>query len=93
MNVDMYLLHFDKPYHHAKHYLGIAKNGIERRVAEHLAGQGANLTRILKLNGIGFVVAKTWLDVPKKSEMKLKGRGLSEYCPICSDKPREPRLK
>lgn len=91
--VDLYLLHFEEPYKHAKHYLGVAKNGIDRRLEEHRSGHGANLTRVLKRNGIGFILAKTWLQVPRMSENKIKGRGLSIYCPICSNKPREPKFK
>lgn len=92
MKVDLYLLHFDTPYKHAKHYLGIAYSGIENRIEDHRNGRGANITKVLKANNITFTVAKTWLQVPRKSEMKMKGRGLTEYCPICSLKPREPRL-
>jgi len=88
----MYLLHFCTPYKHAKHYLGIAYSGIERRIEEHRQGRGANITKVLKANNIEFVVAKTWLQVSRKSENKVKGRGLTEYCPICNPKPREPRL-
>lgn len=92
MNIDLYLLHFEQPYKHARHYLGIARNGIERRIEEHRAGKGANITAVVKRNGIGFVLAKSWLNVPFKSEKKIKGRGLKVYCPICSQKPREPTL-
>ena len=36
----VYVLHFDKPLHHARHYIGIALDGdAERRFAGHLAGQ------------------------------------------------------
>lgn len=91
-NIDLYLLHFNQPYKHAKHYLGIAKNGIDRRLIEHRKGKGANLTKVIKMAGIEFTLARIWLNVPRKSENKLKGRGLTIYCPLCSIKPRNPKL-
>lgn len=40
----VYLLCFGRPYHHARHYVGIALDGdVQRRVAEHLAGQGSSV--------------------------------------------------
>jgi hypothetical protein len=39
---DTYLLHFDRPLAHARHYVGIAQGGNpHRRLAEHLAGHGS----------------------------------------------------
>jgi predicted GIY-YIG superfamily endonuclease len=35
--MSIYLLHFDKPLHHAKHYLGLADD-LEARLARHTAG-------------------------------------------------------
>lgn len=90
--VDLYLLHFDQPYKHARHYLGITKVGIENRIEQHRKGEGANITRILKRNGITFTVARTWLSVPRMSENKIKGRGLTIYCPLCKSNPRNPRI-
>lgn len=36
----IYLLHFDKPLHHAKHYLGLADD-LEARLARHTCRWGA----------------------------------------------------
>lgn len=77
----IYLLHFDVPYKHAKHYLGIAKD-LEARLAEHTAGYGARLTQVVKDAGIGWSVARTWKG-DRKRERQLKQRGKSRCCPVC----------
>jgi hypothetical protein len=63
----IYLLHLDRPYKHARHYLGWASN-LEARLAPHADGTGANLLRVAKEAGIGWTLARTWpgdrLDVP-----------------------------
>lgn len=88
MSWKVYILHFDKPYKHAKHYTGIAKN-IEKRVKEHRAGRGARLTQVLKENNIGFqyAVVKEYEDFsPAKAEekrLKTKVKHPSRFCPIC----------
>jgi hypothetical protein len=40
MTGTVYLLHFDRPCRHARHYVGWALN-VKRRLAEHEAGRGA----------------------------------------------------
>ena len=42
----VYLLHFDQPYKHARHYVGWASN-VKRRLAEHEAGRGARLLAVV----------------------------------------------
>lgn len=81
-----YLIHFDPPYRHAGHYVGITLGGAEavaRRFEEHESGEGANLTRVARRAGSTLVLARTWIGVQRKFEMKLKGRGLRPLCPIC----------
>lgn len=79
----VYLLHFDRPYKHARHYIGYAKNW-RVRVEQHRKGQGARLMTVIKEAGIGFVVAKTWSKGTRKFERQLKKRGgASRHCPIC----------
>ena len=40
----VYLLHFDQPYKHARHYVGWTARNVRCRLAEHAAGRGARLT-------------------------------------------------
>ena len=79
----VYLLHFDEPYKHARHYLGYTGN-LELRVAEHRNGTGARLMRAVVEAGISFVVARTW-EGDRAFERRLKQRGSAvRLCPICS---------
>jgi hypothetical protein len=54
----VYLLHFERPYKHARHYLGFAQD-LERRLELHRAGRGARLVEVIAQAGIGFQLART----------------------------------
>lgn len=43
----IYLLHFHRPLHHARHYLGIATD-LGARLEEHARGTGARIMAVLK---------------------------------------------
>lgn len=78
----VYLLHFNRRYQHAGHYLGSAAN-LETRLAEHAAGTGARLTQVVKDAGISWTLARTWRG-GRQLERSLKNRGgASRICPIC----------
>ncbi len=55
----VYLVHFDRPYQHARHYLGWARN-VKRRLAEHETGRGARLLAVVRAAGIGWQLARMW---------------------------------
>lgn len=55
----VYLLHFDRPYRHARHYVGWTSN-LDGRLAEHTAGHGARLLAVVHAAGIGWHLARTW---------------------------------
>jgi hypothetical protein len=55
----VYLLHFERPYRHARHYLGFAED-LERRLELHRAGRGARLVDVVVAAGIGFQLVRTW---------------------------------
>ena len=48
----VYLLHFDQPYKHARHYIGWAVN-LTARLAAHERGYGARLLAVVRDAGIG----------------------------------------
>ncbi len=52
----VYLLHFQRPYRHARHYLGWASD-LPARLAEHAAGRGARLLAVIQAAGIGWTLA------------------------------------
>lgn len=81
----IYLLHFDRPYKHARHYLGSAKD-LEARLESHRTGKGghrpARLMTVVREAGIGFVVARTWQG-SRKREKQLKPNR-ARACPLCN---------
>lgn len=83
----VYLLHFDTPYKHAKHYLGFVESseGLQARLTRHAKGQGARLLEIVSGAGIGFKLARTWSNASRDFERKLKNRKETPHlCPICN---------
>ncbi len=79
----IYLLHFDRPLAHARHYTGWALD-LSARLGEHAAGRGARLTEVIRAAGIGFVLARTW-DGDRYLERRIKNRGgAARHCPVCT---------
>lgn len=87
----VYLIHFDRPLHHAKHYLGYCADGtLEVRLIRHRAGRGARLLAVLREFNIGWRVVRVF-EGDRKFERRLKGRGASRLCPLCRVRPVQPR--
>lgn len=86
----VYLLHFDTPFGHAKHYTGWTAD-LAQRLAQHASGRGARLTEVVKDAGIGWTLARTWPGVTRTFERRLKNQGgASRRCPACGIIPRTP---
>jgi predicted GIY-YIG superfamily endonuclease len=82
----VYLIHFDTPYKHARHYTGWASD-LERRVADHRAGRGARLMEVIKDAGISWDVVRTW-EGTRNLERAIKDRHEApRLCPECSPHP------
>jgi hypothetical protein len=82
------LLHFHRPFKHARHYTGWAKN-LDARLGQHFDGSNHS-SRLIKAAlgaGIGFDVARVWEGKTRNDErqMKLQG-GASRRCPLCRDR-------
>jgi predicted GIY-YIG superfamily endonuclease len=83
----VYLLHFERPYKHARHYTGWTIN-LKARLARHRAGSGARLVEVVTAAGIGFQLARTWPGGrDRERQIKAQG-GASRYCPLCGVTPR-----
>jgi hypothetical protein len=88
----IYLIHFDRPLHHARHYLGYCADGtLEVRLIRHRAGRGARLLAVLRELNIGWRVVRV-LEGDRKVERRLKGTSV-RLCPVCSARPAQPRLR
>jgi predicted GIY-YIG superfamily endonuclease len=84
----VYLIHFDTPYKHARHYLGWTTD-LNARIAAHANGSGANLMAVVNRAGITWRLARTWTDATRYRERRLKDQGgHSRKCPVCGVKPR-----
>ncbi len=83
----VYLLHFDQPYEHARHYVGWAVN-VKRRLAEHEAGHGARLLAVVKGAGIGWTLARMWPGSRARERQIKRQGGHARHCPLCGVRPR-----
>lgn len=81
-NETVYIIHFDRPFWHARHYIGSTVN-LDRRLAQHRNGTGAKLLRALNRRGISWQVVRTWSG-GRTLERILKNRKKSrDLCPVC----------
>ena len=85
----VYLLHFDRPFKHAKHYVGYAADEkLHARVDEHYNatpgdGKHHRLMQVIRAAGISFTLARVWPAAGRERERALKARGKGRVCPIC----------
>ena len=81
----LYLLHFERPYKHARHYRGYTR-GLLDRLACHRAGNGARLMEVVTGAGIPWVLARTWPRGTRTLERQLKNHNNGpRLCPICRE--------
>ena len=86
----VYVLCFSRPFHGAngrhpgaRHYVGIALDGdVQRRLAEHLAGQGSPLVRAVVAAGIAVEIAAV-VPGDRVLERRWHVRHGSRLCPMC----------
>lgn len=84
MSGTVYLLHFERPFGHARHYMGWASKGnLDRRLGYHGSASGANLLRHVAAAGISWTLARTW-EGDRFLERRLKNQGgHARKCPLC----------
>jgi predicted GIY-YIG superfamily endonuclease len=86
----IYLLHFDQPYKHARHYTGWTEDLLDR-LDQHAAGHGARLIAVITHAGIGFTLVRT-REGTRRTERAIKhAGGAVRYCPACTSHPRNGR--
>jgi predicted GIY-YIG superfamily endonuclease len=84
MKGKVYLLHFARPYRHARHYLGWTDD-LEERLARHRDGRGARLLAVVTEAGIEWTVARVW-DGSRALERRLKSwHKARALCPLCRE--------
>ena len=80
----IYLIHFSRPFKHARHYLGYAED-IDARLARHYNGRGSRLCQIVAEAGIELTIVRKWNgDRKRERAIKNLGRSGCVLCPICN---------
>jgi len=88
----IYIIHFEEPYFHARHYVGYCGEGmLEQRLAQHRSGQGSHLMRAIEPAGIEYTVALTHPgDLHFERRLK-KAKNTPRFCPLCRARLASPR--
>jgi predicted GIY-YIG superfamily endonuclease len=82
--MSVYLICFSEPYHHARHYLGYAKN-VQSRYEKHKQGTGAKLLRAVNEANISYEIVRVWKNKDRGFERFLKNKKNSpKLCPRCN---------
>lgn len=83
----VYLLHYDKPLHHARHYVGCTCD-LENRLRLHKMGHStAKITAAFHDHGSTFMLARIWETVrgfELESHIKKHYKATVKLCPICN---------
>lgn len=86
----VYVLHFDEPICHARHYTGSTLD-LRARLIAHALGRGARLTQVARERGIAWrltALGATTGEVLRKLERGAKDwKGADQFCPICTRAP------
>jgi predicted GIY-YIG superfamily endonuclease len=93
----VYLIHFEQPYKHAKHYLGATTLGVAARLAKHDSEQGARLLQVVRAVGIRYDVVRVWRCKSREEafalEKRLKNHSSTRECPCCTPTKRRYLVK
>lgn len=81
----VYLIHLDRPFHHARHYLGWTCD-LSHRLVQHRMGTGAKLLRAVTQHGIGWSVVRTWQGGPDLEKAFKTQKNGPRLCPYCQQK-------
>lgn len=84
----VYLIHFDKPLAHARHYIGYVTTmgNLEKRMEYHRTGNGSRLMWAVTLAGIEWRVVRVWENGTQGDERRLKrGKNGPKLCPVCRE--------
>jgi predicted GIY-YIG superfamily endonuclease len=84
----VYLVHLDPPYKHARHYVGSTEKDVDVRLEEHRAGRGARILQVQMEAGGDFHLVRTWPG-GRDRERAIKDRHEApKLCPECSGHPK-----
>ncbi|MGE5433057.1 MAG: GIY-YIG nuclease family protein [Syntrophomonadaceae bacterium] len=81
----VYLLHFQDNYCRARHYVGYT-NDVQRRMKEHLSGQGNPLVRAVIESGIQVYLARLFQGNRQVEHQLKRQKNVKRFCPYCNGK-------
>jgi len=87
----VYLIHFEHPYKHARHYLG-STNDLQARLQHHQAGTGARLMEVVTKAGIRWHVSRTWQGGRDVERALKTWKNSPKLCPTCWQEQFSQRL-
>lgn len=91
----VYLIHFDEPYKHARHYMGsTTEANLDSRLEHHRNGNGSRLMAAVSAAGISWRVVRLWAG-DKNTERQMKNNvsgNTGQYCPVCHERPRGKKI-
>lgn len=81
----IYIIHFDQPFHHARHYVGYCQEGgLTTRIDQHRSGTGSVLLRHLNEVGITWRVVNLIHGGDRVMERTIKRTNhVNRWCPFC----------
>lgn len=90
----VYLLHFARPLHHARHYVGFTAGELADRLSLHASGNGAKIMAAVRRDGIDFDCVRHWDGVTRAFERRLKrDKNVARLCPICTQRAQEQKCR
>lgn len=79
----VYLIHFDRSFSHARHYIGWTRN-LEGRLWYHRNGAGSRLLAAVNRAGIGWHVVRTWEGTGNFERKLHRRKNSAKLCPVCN---------
>jgi hypothetical protein len=85
----VYLVHFDSPLSHARHYVGFCEreDGLDSRFEYHAKGRGSRLLAALTKAGGKFTLVRLWRGTRNDERALKRRKNTPAYCPRCAEKP------
>ena len=82
----VYVLHFDPPYKHARHYIGWTEgDDITARLQVHLRGRGSPLVRAAVAAGVQVQLAATYPGTRYLERRLKRWHKTGQFCAICRE--------
>ena len=78
-----HLIHFDRPYRHAQHYLGYTGD-LKVHLATHASGNGSRLMEVIAEAGITWQLARIWAGGRALERWLKRQKNSPRLCPICN---------